>query len=51
LRRTSVSGSANVPGCDSWKTLVSVTTYHAFGGEVEASNTPTIRRLTSLRGQ
>ena len=27
-------------------TLVSVTAYHAFGGEVEASNTPTIRRLT-----
>src|SRR5437868_2324955 len=27
-------------------TLVSVTAYHSFGGEVEASNTPTIRRLT-----
>ena len=26
--------------------LVSVTAYHSFGGEVEASNTPTIRRLT-----
>jgi hypothetical protein len=25
---------------------VSVTAYHSFGGEVEASNTPTIRRLT-----
>jgi hypothetical protein len=27
-------------------TLVLVTAYHSFGGEVEASNTPTIRRLT-----
>src|SRR4029077_14457945 len=27
-------------------TLVSVTAYQSFGGEVEASNTPTIRRLT-----
>src|SRR5271163_575505 len=27
-------------------TLVSVTANHSFGGEVEASNTPTIRRLT-----
>jgi len=25
---------------------VSVTAYHSFGGEVEALNTPTIRRLT-----
>ena len=32
-------------------TLVSVTVYHTFGGEVEASNTPKIRRLTSLRPQ
>jgi hypothetical protein len=24
---------------------VSVTAYHSFSGEVEASNTPTIRRL------
>src|SRR5262245_34759700 len=45
LRNTSVSGSAKVPGWESWKTLVSVTAYHSFGGEVEASNTPTIRRL------
>src|SRR5882762_5971396 len=45
LRNTSVSGSGNVPGWESWKTLVSVTAYHSFGGEVEASNTPTIRRL------
>jgi hypothetical protein len=28
------------------QTLVSVMAYHSFGGEVEASNTPTIRRLT-----
>ena len=28
------------------KTLVSVTAYHSFGREVEASSTPTIRRLT-----
>src|SRR5579872_464363 len=27
-------------------TLVSVTAYHSFSGEVEALNTPTIRRLT-----
>src|SRR2546430_859775 len=27
-------------------TLMSVTAYHSFGGEVEASSTPTIRRLT-----
>src|SRR5262249_44170794 len=35
--------------CESWKTLVSVTAYHSFAGEVEASNTPTIRRLTPSR--
>jgi hypothetical protein len=34
------SGSAKLPGWESWKTLVSVTAYHSFGGEVEASNTP-----------
>jgi hypothetical protein len=28
---------------------VSVTAYHSFVGEVEASNTPTIRRLTLSR--
>jgi hypothetical protein len=27
-------------GAQNWKTLVSVTAYHAFGGEVEAQNTP-----------
>src|SRR6478735_4141310 len=46
LRKTSVSGSENVPGWVSSKTLVSVTVYHSFGGEVGALNTPTIRRLT-----
>src|ERR1700704_4852351 len=46
LRKTSVSGSENVPGWVSSKTLVSVTAYPSFGGEVEALNTPTIRRLT-----
>ena len=46
IAQTSVSGSAKVPGWESWKTLVSVTAYHSFGGEVEASSTPTIRRLT-----
>src|SRR5215218_5506150 len=45
LRKTSVSGSAKVPGWESGKTLVSNTAYHSFGGEVEASSTPTIRRL------
>src|SRR5205823_7816670 len=44
LRKTSVSESTKLPGWESRKTLVSVTAYH--GGEVEASNTPTIRRLT-----
>jgi hypothetical protein len=46
LRKTSVSGSENVPGWESWKTLLSVTAYHSFRGEVGASNTTTIRRLT-----
>src|SRR6266508_3254093 len=49
VRKTSVSGSAKVSGCESWKTLVSVTAYHSFAGEVEASSTPTIRRLTLSR--
>src|SRR5436190_7289344 len=48
-RKTSVSGSGKVSGWESRKTLVSVTAYHSFGGEVEASNTPTIRRLTPSR--
>jgi hypothetical protein len=46
LRKTSVSGSENVSGWVSSKTLVSVTAYYSFGGEVEALNTPTICRLT-----
>jgi hypothetical protein len=37
--------SVKGPGWESWKTLVSITAYHSFGGEVEASSTPTIRRL------
>src|SRR5262245_56916375 len=49
LRNTSVSGSAKVPGWESWKTLVSVTAYDSFGGEVESSTTPTIRRLKPSR--
>src|SRR3977135_3075233 len=46
LRKTSVSGSENVPGWVRSQPLVSVTAYPSFGGEVEALNTPTIRRLT-----
>src|SRR5208282_1251493 len=48
-RNTSVNGSENVPGWDSLMILSWVTAYHSFGGEVEASNTPTIRRLTPSR--
>ena len=40
LRKTSVSGSENVPGWVSSKTLVSVTAYHSFGGEVEGVEHP-----------
>jgi hypothetical protein len=40
LRKTSISGSENVPRWVSSKTLVPVTAYHSFGGEVEALNTP-----------
>src|SRR5271167_882969 len=36
LRSTSVSGSESVPGWESWKTLLSVTAYHSFSGQVEA---------------
>jgi PAS domain S-box-containing protein len=39
------AGPQKVPGWESWKTLVSVWAYHSFSGEVEASNTSTIRRL------
>jgi hypothetical protein len=45
-RKISVNGSVNVPGWESLITLSWVTAYHSFSGEVEASNTPTIRRLT-----
>ena len=45
-RKISVNGSVNVPGWESLITLSWVTAYHCFSGEVEASNTPTIRRLT-----
>src|SRR5829696_7162111 len=48
-RRTSVSGSENAAGWISLTTLSWVTACHSFGGEVEASNTPTIRRLNPLR--
>jgi hypothetical protein len=34
LRRTSVSGSANVAGWESCKTVVSATAYHSFGAEM-----------------
>src|SRR3974377_1346956 len=44
-RNTAVSGSIKLPGWESWKTLVFVTAYHSFAGEVEALSTPTIRRL------
>ena len=46
LRKTSVSGSAKVPGWESWKTLVSVWAYHSFSGEVKASNTPRYAALS-----
>src|SRR5258707_15293983 len=39
------AGPQKVLGWESWKTLVSVWAYHSFSGEMEASNTPTIRRL------
>src|SRR5437867_399692 len=46
LRRISVRVSVKAPGWASLMTLVSVTAYHSFIGEVAASNTTTIRRLT-----
>ena len=45
-RKISVNRSVNVAGWESLITLSWVTAYHSFSGEVEASNTPTIRRLT-----
>src|SRR5262249_40530475 len=46
LRKISVNGSLKVAGCASLITLSWVTAYHSFGGEVEAFEHPTIRRLT-----
>src|SRR5271169_2603960 len=46
LRSISVRESVKSPGWASLTTLVSVTAYHSFIGEVAASNTTTIRRLT-----
>src|SRR6185436_17925045 len=46
LRRISVRESVKAPGWASLITLLSDTAYHSFIGEVEASNTTTIRRLT-----
>src|SRR3954447_20202239 len=40
LRSTSVSGSESMPGWESWKTLLSVTAYHSFSGEVQARTPP-----------
>src|SRR5262245_64138611 len=44
--KTSVSGSEKVPGCENWKTLVSVTAYHSFSGEVEARTPPRYAALS-----
>src|SRR4051812_9038166 len=44
-RRTSVSGSENSAGWISLTTLSWIMACHSFGGEVEVSNTPTIRCL------
>src|ERR1700731_4015973 len=49
LRRISVRESLKAPGWVSLITLLSDTAYHSFIGEVEASNTTTIRRLTPSR--
>lgn len=49
LRKISVSELVKVPGSASLMTLGSVRAYHSFGGEVEASSTSTIRRLTPSR--
>src|SRR5271169_5981096 len=47
LRTISVRQSIKAPGWASLMTLLSDTAYHSFIGEVGASNTTTIRRLTS----
>src|SRR3982750_3732341 len=44
-RRTSVSGSENAAGWISLTTVSWIMACRSFGGEVEVSNTPTIRRL------
>src|SRR2546427_8938204 len=49
LRRISVRESVKAPGWASLMTLLSDTAYHSFIGEVGASNTTTIRRLTRSR--
>ena len=46
LRSTSVTGSENVDGSESFKTLLSVTAYHSFAGEVEAQSPPRYAALT-----
>ena len=46
LRSTSVNGSENVDGWESFKTLLSLTAYHSFVGEVEAQLPPRYAALT-----
>src|SRR3954463_1326886 len=48
-RRPSVSGSENSAGWISLTTLSWIMACHSFGGEVEVSNTPPIRRLNPSR--
>src|SRR5262249_24390721 len=45
-------GSGKVPGCESWKPLVSVTAYHSFGGKVglEHPDTPPYTPMLSPTG-
>src|SRR5215475_15557949 len=51
-RAVAVCGSGKVPGCESWKSLVSVTAYHSFGGEVglEHPDTPPYPPMPSPTG-
>ena len=46
LRSTSVNGSENVDGWESFKTVSSLTAYHSFVGEVEARSPPRYAALT-----
>ena len=46
LRSTSVNGSENVDGWESFKTVLSLTAYHSFVGEVEAQSPPRYAALT-----